>query len=64
MDESKKALKMTSQLSGHFQIFFFFFINISRTNSKTSKVNQQSVKSGQDNQIHRQNLKLKKKKNQ
>ena len=51
----KKALKMTSwkkssennQLTGHFQRGFFpelfFFFNISRTNSKTCKVNQQSV---------------------
>ena len=44
----KKALKMTSQVvifrAGHFQsFFFFFFFFISRTNSKTSKVNQQSV---------------------
>ena len=29
------------QLTGHFQSFFF--LNIYRTNSKTSKVNQQSV---------------------
>ena len=34
----KKALKMTS-FTGHFQRFF----NISRKNSKTIKVNQQSV---------------------
>ena len=34
------------QLTGHFQSFFFlrdFFVNISRKNGKTSKVNQQSV---------------------
>ena len=29
------------QLTGHFQSFFF--LNISRTNSITSKVNQQSI---------------------
>ena len=51
---NKKALKMTSLLTGHFQrglFYFFFFIfraffpffNISRKNSKTSEVNQQSV---------------------
>ena len=42
----KKALK-NDQLTGHFQSFFFhfqsFFFNISRKNSKTSEVNQQSV---------------------
>ena len=56
MTSRKKALKMTrkksseneqekkssdnDQLTGHFPSFFF---NISRTNSKNSKVNQQSV---------------------
>ena len=43
---NKKALKMTSK-TGHFQTFFFFraffFFNISRKNSETSEVNQQSV---------------------
>ena len=41
----KKINKKSSendQLTGHFQRFFFFF-NISRKNSKTSEVNQQSV---------------------
>ena len=41
-EKKKKALKMTSQLV-IFRVFFFFFLNISRTNSKTNKVNQQSV---------------------
>ena len=50
----KKEYKKPSendQLTGHFQNFFFifffhfqsFFFNISRKNSKTSEVNQQSV---------------------
>ena len=39
-DQSKKALK-NDLLTGHFQLFCFF--NISRTVSKISKVNQQSV---------------------
>ena len=38
--EKKRALKMTSQLVIFRAVFFF---NISRTNSKTSKVNQQYV---------------------
>ena len=37
-DEKKSSEK--DQFSGHFQSIFF---NIPRTNSKTSKVNQQSV---------------------
>ena len=45
-ERKKKALK-NYQLTGHFQSFFFsfseFFFNISRKNSKTSEVNQQSV---------------------
>ena len=31
------------QLTGHFQSFLFLFLNISRTNSKTSQVKQQPV---------------------
>ena len=44
VEETKKKDKSSEndQLTGHFQSFYFFF-NISRTNSKTSKVNQQSV---------------------
>ena len=37
----KKLSSGNDQLTGHFQSFLFF--NISRPNSKTSKVNQQSV---------------------
>ena len=42
---NEKKSSENDQLTGHFQAFFFYFIffNISRTNSKTSKVNQQSV---------------------
>ena len=36
----EKKSSENDQLTGRFQSFFF---NISRTNSKTSKVNQQSV---------------------
>ena len=38
----KNGLKMSKndQLTGHFQSFFVFVLIISRTNSKTSKVNQ------------------------
>ena len=40
----KKALKMTSSSFFSFsELFFFLFNNISRTNSKTSEVNQQSI---------------------
>ena len=48
----KKKSFENDQLTGHFQSFFFFFqfffsflffLNVSITNSKTSKVNQQSV---------------------
>ena len=43
--EEKMKKKKSSEndlLTGHFQLLFFFvfFLNISRTNSKTSKVNQ------------------------
>ena len=39
-----KKSSENDQLTGHFQRgFLSFFFNISRTNSKTSKVNQQSV---------------------
>ena len=38
----KKKSSENDQLTGHFQDFFLFF-NISRTNSITSKVNQQAV---------------------
>ena len=45
--ERKKKNKKSSendQLTGHFQSFFSeLFFNISRKNSKTSEVNQQSV---------------------
>ena len=41
MEKKKKTLKMTSQLV--IFRFFLIFFNMSRTNSKTSKVNQQSV---------------------
>ena len=47
---TKKKSSENDQLTGHFQSFFFFFFfqsffffNISRKNSKTNKVNQQSV---------------------
>ena len=40
----KKKSSENDQLTGHFQSFFFkLFFNIFRTNSKSSKVNQQSV---------------------
>ena len=40
----KKKSSEKDQLIGHFQSFFFFFFNSSRKkNSKTSKVNQQTV---------------------
>ena len=38
--KKEKKNSENDQLTGHFQIIFF---NISRKNSKTSKVNQQSV---------------------
>ena len=41
MKKKKEKSSENDQLTGLFQSFFFF--NISRTNSKTSKVNQQSV---------------------
>ena len=46
--KKKKKSSENDQSTGHFKGFFFyifraFFFNISRTNSKTSKVNQQSV---------------------
>ena len=46
--KKKKKSSENDQLTGHFQSFFFFFqsfffFNISRKNSKTNKVNQQSV---------------------
>ena len=54
MKKNKIKSSENDQLTGHFQIFFFFFFfqlfffsfffyTISRKNSKTSKVNQQSV---------------------
>ena len=39
--KQKKALKWSFQ--SFFFFFFFFLLNISRKNSKTSKVKQQSV---------------------
>ena len=41
-DERKKRSE-NDQLTGDFQSFFYCFFNISRTNSKTIKVHQQSV---------------------
>ena len=41
-NKNKKALKMTSELN-IFRAFISFYFNISSKNSKTSKVNQQTV---------------------
>ena len=51
VEGAKKKKSENDQLTGHFQSFFLFilvifrafFFNNSRTNSKTSEVNQQSV---------------------
>ena len=51
MKKEKEKSSENDQLTGHFQSFFFFFFfsfselffNISRKNSKTGEVNQQSV---------------------
>ena len=44
MGVGQKKSSENVQLTGHFQSFFIFIcLNISRTNSKISKVNQQSV---------------------
>ena len=40
-DKNTQKGSENNQLTGHFQSFFFFYI--SRTNSKTNKVNQQSI---------------------
>ena len=40
MKRKEEKSSENDQLTGHFQSFFFYF---SRENSKTSKVNQQSV---------------------
>ena len=39
----KKKSSENDQFTGHFQFSELFFFNISRTNSKTNKVNQYSV---------------------